>query len=702
MRCPECQKRNSVAAYKCKFCGAKFKRKTMSMGKKLALFGLSVVLGGSVYLACMLPKMVDPAEQLSAAAKKVAGGSKSAEEAKQSKASLDDAIKKLLLRYGSDTPSVLSKRIKTCLPPNAFEVLVVELPKGLKLVEIDTVLQPSDFLIMKGTNEIKVFPLPGFEVYDDCKAVNDRAGAVLVLLGHSGGQLPHRPLIQTYALLPDSIFDETATMVPSISGEGSAKFSKDSSDINLELSLPSIAQSEKISMNPVISQDRTMRLKYQWKEDKYVPTAEIPTDLSSQMLILARSLKHPELASAIGAELGPQAAKLVKEQQWSDAQEMVIIKREDKHKSPSSLYTIASSKKKLDLELKKLGPDWQLASYSVSATAPSTATATVDPNQNKSATPVDGAATAQPVNGTPISNNPPVDANPAANQNPNQTPLASGNNKSANPGDKPSETKGSTWLDDENKTPVAVLPNNVKNSSPDKKADKEKERKEKEKAEKEKQEREKQERDKQEKERLEKERLEKEKKDKKDKEKKDKEESAGGGSGKIADNLGTGSVRLRSGPGLNTNTIDEIPRGTKIQILGQKKGWYKVNYGGKIGYVFAPLVDAKGGSGASKEAPPPTKTTEAPAAEPPTHESGSAPATVSPPGSSGGAVVVRPMTLRDEHRKAISAVKPGQHVVVLSGLKNNRYKIKMPDGTVGYVHKDALDVKTEAAPEFVP
>ncbi|MBX9724252.1 MAG: SH3 domain-containing protein, partial [Candidatus Obscuribacterales bacterium] len=608
MRCPECQKRNSVAAHKCKFCGAKFKRKTMSMGKKLALFGLSVVLGGSVYLACMLPKMVDPAEQLSAAAKKVAGGSKSAEEAKQSKASLDDAIKKLLLRYGGDTPSVLSKRIKTCLPPNAFEVLVVELPKGLKLVEIDTVLQPSDFLIMKGTNEIKVFPLPGFEVYDDCKAVNDRAGAVLVLLGHSGGQLPHRPLIQTFALLPDSIFDETATMVPSISGEGTAKFAKDNSDINLELSLPLIAQSEKINMNPAISQDKTMRLKYQWKEDKYVPTAEIPADLSSEMLILARSLKHPELASAIGGELGPQAAKLVKEQQWSDAQEMVIIKREDKHKSPSSLYTIASSKKKLDLELKKLGPDWQLVSYTVSETAPAVA----NTNQNKTAAPVDNA-TATPVIGTAISTNPPVDSTPVSNQNPIQNTAATSANKTATAGDKQAESKGSTWLDDENKTSVAVLPNTVKNSSPDKKADKEKERKEKEKAEKEKQEREKQEKDRQEKdrqekERLEKEKLEKEKKDKKDKEKKDKEESSGGGSGKISDNLGTGSVRLRSGPGLNTNTIDEIPRGTKIQIIGQKKGWYKVNYGGKIGYVFAPLVDAKGGSGASKEASSPGKT----------------------------------------------------------------------------------------------
>jgi len=38
----------------------------------------------------------------------------------------------------------------------------------------------------------------------------------------------------------------------------------------------------------------------------------------------------------------------------------------------------------------------------------------------------------------------------------------------------------------------------------------------------------------------------------------------------------------------------------------------------------------------------------------------------------------------------------------LSGLKNNRYKIRKPDGTIGYVSKEALDVKVETPPEFVP
>ena len=146
MRCPECQQRNSVAARKCKFCGAKFKRKEMSPGKKIALFVASGVFCGSIYLALALPKMVDPSEQLMSAAKHIAGGAKSSEDAKTAKTNFDEAVKNLLLKFGADNSGMLSKRLKACLPSTAFEVLVVDLPKGLKLVEIDTVLQATDFL----------------------------------------------------------------------------------------------------------------------------------------------------------------------------------------------------------------------------------------------------------------------------------------------------------------------------------------------------------------------------------------------------------------------------------------------------------------------------------------------------------------------------------------------------------------------------
>ena len=211
---------------------------------------------------------------------------------------------------------------------------------------------------MKGTNDIKAIPLPGFEVYDDARTVNDEAGTVVVLLGHTSGQPPHKPLVQTLAILPDSFMDDSATMVPALSGEGTAKFSKDTSDINVELSMPSVAQNEKIAMDPPLSQDKTIKAKLQWKNDKYVPAMDFPQDLHAGMMILARSLKHPEFAGPVVAALGPEGGKLFKETAPTDFQTMKVKKEEDKHKS--SFYTIESPAKKIELELKKpsTGGSW--------------------------------------------------------------------------------------------------------------------------------------------------------------------------------------------------------------------------------------------------------------------------------------------------------------------------------------------------------
>jgi uncharacterized protein YgiM (DUF1202 family) len=150
--------------------------------------------------------------------------------------------------------------------------------------------------------------------------------------------------------------------------------------------------------------------------------------------------------------------------------------------------------------------------------------------------------------------------------------------------------------------------------------------------------------------------------------------------------------------------LDDIPKGTKIQILGQKKDWYKVNYSGKIGYVFSPLVDTQGSTSAGNTpatTPENTSKHSNSSTSKPANTS-SARAAISPPETTNSGVVVHIMTVRDKNRRAISSVKVGEHVVVLSGLKNNLYKIRMPDGTVGYVAKEALDVKVETPPESVP
>lgn len=697
MRCPECEQRNSVAAWKCKFCGAKFKRKQMSPGKKIVLLTCGAVLGGSIYLAFALPKLVDPAEQLMSVAKRVASGPTSPEDAKKAREAFDEAVKNLLTRYGGENSGLLSKRLKACLPPAAFEVLVADLPKGLRLVEIDTVLQASDFLVLKGTNDTKVFPLTGFEVYDDARAVDDQTGSVVVLIGHTGGQPPHKPLVHTYAMLPDSIIDETANMVPSIAGEGTAKFAKDSSDINVELSMPSVAQSEKIKVNPALTPDKVMRINLKWKDkSKYVPTAELPQDPSAGVMLVARSLKHPEYAAALSESLGPQCAKLIKENTVDPLQEISVQKNGEAHKGLQ--YTITSAKKKIDLEIKRTGNSWSIASFNATTLATPTniaASTATNPATNPISTNTSTPAGTQPLTNTATNTS---IASTTSSTSPSAVPDKPNPDKS----NEKIDSKGSSWLDDEHKddkpndkTPVAVLPNAVKNAQAEKekleKEKRDKEQKDKEQKDKEQKAKEKQDKEQKEKDRKAKEQAEKEAKAKADKEKSEAETSASG-SARIADYLGTSSVRLRSGPGLNSQTLDEIPKGTKVQIIGKKKDWYKISYKGKTGYVFSPLVDTKGSAAASK----PEKAAQT------TVENVDKPSTAQPPSSGTGAVVKRPMTVRSESRRAISSVKVGEHVVVLSGLQNNRYKIRKDDGTVGYVNKDAIDVKVETPPEFVP
>lgn len=727
MRCPECEQRNSVAANKCKFCGAKFKRKSMPLGKKITLLVAGVILVGVVYFSLQLPKMVDPAEQLSAAAKRVAAGPKSVEDAKAIKEAFDSAVEKLLKRYGSENPTALANKLKALLPATAFEVLVVDLPKGLKLVEIDTILQASDFVVMKGTNDTKVFRLPGFEVFDDARSVSDQAGPVIVLLGHSGGQLPHRPMVRTYALLPDSIEDDSKNMVPAFTGEGTAKFVKDTADIAVELTAPSVAQSEKLSVNPSPGSDKVINLMLRWKDAKYQPEIKASADPLSYLLLLARNMKYPEYWPASAAYLGPSATKLLKDHSSPQIASVEVKKLAEKAGVQS--FVMNAANKKFDLDLKPAGALWQLSGYKVSEVAKAGAeNSTVLAIETKSATdsktspepssvspnPTPSAATTSTETSTPISAktvvssstvSSAVDTSKTKSGSPIQTnskvlptslissmpgPASAGKNvKTEDNSKNNAKGTGTSWLGDDDENAhgtkhVAILPAGIKkNLEIDKNADKKNHSQQKGATAK---------------------------------------QDAGSTAGTISG--GTSSVRMRSGPGLGKRTITEVPNGASIQILGQEKGWYRVKYGGKIGYVFSPLVATT----VTKPADPapvsksPPATSKQPeknkqAQKNATAKQSAAPSTPSASvDSSNSSVIRRPMNVRDDSRRKIGVVQPGDKVVVIGSMKNERYKVRLSDGRVGWVHKDALGsvsaskiapdttggAEVETPPEFVP
>lgn len=64
-------------------------------------------------------------------------------------------------------------------------------------------------------------------------------------------------------------------------------------------------------------------------------------------------------------------------------------------------------------------------------------------------------------------------------------------------------------------------------------------------------------------------------------------------------NLGNGytSLNLRQGPGTSYNIIGELSSGTNVQIISQcNSNWYKVQYNGTTGYVYAPCISIVSGN----------------------------------------------------------------------------------------------------------
>jgi hypothetical protein len=202
---------------------------------KLGVGGVLLALTATIGASYVVPKLVNADQNLARVAKRVAAGPRSVDDANRSKVELSNAIRTYLKDNGSDKTNQLSAGLQKLLPVSTYEVHVAELPRGLRVVEVDTVLQATDFMLMKTATGSKVFDLPGFEVFDDARILNDTAGPVVALIGHTGGQPPHKPLVKTYALLPDSISDETYKLVPALKRDGSAKFAANGQDIQLEI-----------------------------------------------------------------------------------------------------------------------------------------------------------------------------------------------------------------------------------------------------------------------------------------------------------------------------------------------------------------------------------------------------------------------------------------------------------------------------------
>ncbi|HEY9784961.1 MAG TPA: hypothetical protein V6D17_06120, partial [Candidatus Obscuribacterales bacterium] len=315
MRCPECDIRNSVAARNCKECGYKFKQKPLPVALIAGAAGVVVVVILGIWLIAQAFTQSDPQVALQTVAKRVARGPKTPEEAAAMRADLDKSIKDFLRRFGTKAPDALIAQMQTALPSSAFEVHVFELPRGLKIVEVDTVLLASEYLVFTTGTQAKAVSLPGAEVFDGARVINDKTGPVLVVVGHTSGPSGRRPQVKVYSLMPDDIHDQSEKSVPPYKGEGTAAFSANDKDIIMDVSLHSMGVADNVFL-PLPREgssidDEVIRSLFVWDKGRFTVRQDKPKSQLAALYAVTQYLKSAEQGASFKEYLSPSAVKQI-------------------------------------------------------------------------------------------------------------------------------------------------------------------------------------------------------------------------------------------------------------------------------------------------------------------------------------------------------------------------------------------------------
>ncbi|HEY9717674.1 MAG TPA: SH3 domain-containing protein [Trichormus sp.] len=301
--------RNSVAAKSCGTCGFKFRRKPIPLSIKIGL-GVSAVgfAAWGVAAAVIMPSFTDAGHSLTRIAKHVAAGPKSPDDAIKMRKDLDSAIISYLKNIGKQPANQIANLLTSELASSAYEVHAFDLPRGLKIVEVDTLLQACDYLVINDNSSTKVQALPGMEVVEGGRIVTESGAPTLVLIGHSSGQGAKRPLIKVLALLPGDVADETGKALPDISGEGTAAFAANNKDIGLTLSLWSVGTGEKLfSSAPNVvarTDDEQVKFKLVWDNGHYKVVRDLGSSPLSTVYAVASTMRNPSNADAVKSYLG--------------------------------------------------------------------------------------------------------------------------------------------------------------------------------------------------------------------------------------------------------------------------------------------------------------------------------------------------------------------------------------------------------------
>lgn len=687
MRCPDCSQRNSVAARKCQFCGTRFKRKSGNVPVKLIGGVLGVVLVCGVAFAVV--PMFHPSEvDLTNLGKQMARGPKSPEEAKQMNEQLEASLIKYLAKNGNLPSGDLLTNLQSELPTTAFEVLVFDLAKKVRLIEVDCVMEPSYYLVVPTDAGPKPVKISGLKVFDEARTIEEPKRDYVILLGHTID--PVRELqIRAIAVTPEGeVSDETEKVLPLIRGEGKASFAKGkSTDLKIKRTVLAASKSEFLFKAEPGLTDEPIETELKWNNGKYEARQDLGGGKMSALYSVAHALVAPDEVDDFKSRIAPDVREAIKKLSGPLPQpaEFNIVSSSDqnsgrgKRAKSSSQFVLASQGRTFEISLSSAGKGnaWSVTGLiekngSVVAEDPSKVEkvaqeTSTDGSRAPSEVPSVVQESKQVAEETTSSNDEQqMESRSKATKvatlsSPDKSESIEGdhiNKDRKNRGERESRSKS---RDDEKRDSrderVArsedrsgysrkSRDSDLRNSRDSRESSRDSDRRGRD-------------------------------RDRREtiasqppvKSPKPAEPAPGANeepaSGTAKINLSSGRVSVRSGPGTKFATITQTQKNSEVKIIGKEDGWYKVLVNGKKGYIYGGFVDYGKGDGYTT------------------------------------AVVKKRKSVRDEGHKSVHTPQPGDKLVILDGLKNDKYKVRLSNGKTGYVDKDAIDVAVDE-PEFVP
>lgn len=686
MRCPDCSQRNSVAARKCQFCGTRFKRKSANVPVKLigGIVGVGLVCG----VAFAVVPLFHPSEvDLSNLGKQMARGPKSPEEAKQMNEQLEASLVKYLQKNGNLPSGDLLTKLQSELPTSAFEVLVFDLAKKVRLIEVDCVMEPSYYLVVPTEAGPKPVKISGLKVFDEARTIEEPKKDYVILLGHTLDPV-REPQIRAIAVSPEGdVNDETDKVLPLIRGEGKASFKGKTSGLDIKRTVLAASKSELLFKGDPGLKDEPIETDLKWNNGKYEVTQDLNSGKLSALYSVAHALVAPGEADDFKSRIAPDVRETIKKLSGPLPQpaEFTIASSSDqssgKGKRAKSLsqYVLASQGRTFEISLSSAGKGSAWSVTGLSEKGGSVAVEDASKSEKLSQEPSnDGSQSApaevpvvvqeskQAIEETKSSNDesqsqtrskPTKVASLSSRDNTESADEDHINKDRKNRNDRESRSKSrDDDKRDRREERVAKAENQSGNSRKSRESESKNSRDSRNERDSDRRTRD---------------------KDRKQtiasqpvKSPEPAEQAAPGAneepaSGTAKVNLSTGRVSVRSGPGTKFATITQTRKDSELKIIGKEDGWYKVLVNGKKGYIYGGFVDYGKGDGYTT------------------------------------AVVKKKKSVHDEGHKSVHTPQPGDKLVILDGLKNDKYKVRLSNGKTGYVDKDAIDVAVDE-PEFVP